>query len=124
MKIPNGHQAVMPYLMLRSATAFTGFVKTVFNATQSFSRMREDGTTLMHGEVQVNGSTIMFCDVTSDWEEANANLFVYVDNADEVFAKAIEAGASVVMELRDESYGRTCGVKDPVGNTWWITSVA
>lgn len=114
----------MPYLMLRSATAFTGFVKTVFNATQSFSRMREDGTTLMHGEVQVNGSTIMFCDVTSDWEEANANLFVYVDNADEVFAKAIEAGASVVMELRDESYGRTCGVKDPVGNTWWITSVA
>ena len=45
------------------------------------------------------------------------------ENADESYKKAIDEGATTVMELSDQDYGRTCGVSDPFGNTWWITSV-
>jgi uncharacterized glyoxalase superfamily protein PhnB len=50
-------------------------------------------------------------------------MFVYVDNADEIYQKALQEGAVSIMEPADQSYGRSCGVEDPYGNTWWITSV-
>jgi len=124
MNIPKEHQAVMPYLMLEGAQKFTDFIKTVFNAeiTQQHQRTDQSGL-LMHGEAQISGSTIMYCDTAEPWGTATSNLFVYVENADESFNKALEAGAAVVMGLSDQEYGRTCGVKDPTGNLWWITSV-
>lgn len=122
MKIPNGHQTVMPYLMLNNATAFIDFVKQVFNAELTFERMRDEHK-LMHAEVRINDSTLMFCDATDQWKAQNANLFVYVPNADEAYQKAVAAGAETVMPLSDQDYGRTCGITDPTGNIWWITSV-
>jgi uncharacterized glyoxalase superfamily protein PhnB len=65
----------------------------------------------------------MYCDATEQWAPQTANLFVYVPNADDTYAVALAAGATVVMEPSTQDYGRTCGVKDPFGNTWWITSV-
>jgi uncharacterized glyoxalase superfamily protein PhnB len=125
MKLPKGHQVVMPYLMLNGALKFIDFVKTVFNAelTTNMHRLREDGATVMHSEITIGGSTIMFSDATSQWPEQTANLFVYVDNADETYRKAITAGAVTTMELSNQDYGRTCGVTDPFGNVWWITSI-
>lgn len=122
MKIPNGHQTVMTYLMLNNATAFIDFVKQVFNAELTFERMRDEHK-LMHAEVRINDSTLMFCDATDQWKAQNANLFVYVPNADEAYQKAVAAGAETVMPLSDQDYGRTCGITDPTGNIWWITSV-
>jgi PhnB protein len=125
MNLPNGHQAVMPYLMLEGALKFIDFTKTVFNATVSLNmhKMREDYETVMHSEISIGGSTIMFTDATEQWTKQTANLFVYVENADNTYAKALATGATTVMELSDQSYGRTCGVLDPFGNTWWITSI-
>jgi uncharacterized glyoxalase superfamily protein PhnB len=85
--------------------------------------MREDGKTIMHSEIQIGGSTIMFADTTEQIKEQVAGLFIYVENADETYKKAIDAGATTVMELSNQDYGRTCGVNDPFGNTWWITTV-
>ena len=124
MQVPKGHQAVMPYLMINDAVRFTDFVKKVFDAELSFTRMREDNTTVMHSEVQIAGSTIMFCETTEQWKTATANMFVYVEKADETFNKAIESGSKVIMELTDQPYGRSGGITDPFGNVWWITSVA
>lgn len=124
MNIPSGHQAVMPYLMLADANQFITFTEKVFNAALQTKHMREDQTTVMHAELQISGSTIMFCNATEAYKEQTANLFVYVENADETFEKAKAAGATVAMELSDQDYGRTCGVTDPQGNVWWITSVS
>lgn len=123
MNIPKGHQSVMPYLMLSSAATFISFVKNVFDAELTFERNREDSQTLMHAEVQISGATIMFCDAPDQWAIQNANLFVYVPNADETYQKALTAAAETIMPLSDQDYGRTCGVKDPTGNVWWITSI-
>lgn len=124
MNIPQGHQAVMPYLMLPDAAKFIDFTKAVFNASPGMQRLRDDGNTIMHAEINIGGSTIMFADATAQWTPQTANMFVYVDNADATFQKALDNGATVVMDLSDQDYGRTCGVSDPFGNVWWITSVA
>jgi uncharacterized glyoxalase superfamily protein PhnB len=125
MKLPKGHQVVMPYLMVKGALKFLEFVTIVFNAKHAtdMHKLREDGSTVMHSEITIGGSTIMFTDATEQWPEQTANLFVYVENADETYKKAIDSGATTVMELSDQDYGRTCGVTDPLGNVWWITSV-
>jgi len=51
-----------------------------------------------------------------------AGLYVHVANADETYSKALQAGATSVMEPSDQSYGRSGGVLDPCGNTWWIVT--
>jgi PhnB protein len=123
MKLPIGHQTVMPYLILNGALQFIAFTKNVFNAKSIKEARREDGT-VMHAEVIIGESTIMVTDETKDWTKQTANLFVYVPNADETFKKATDAGATVLMELSNQDYGRTCGVTDPFGNVWWITSIS
>ena len=123
MNIPAEHQTIMPYLILQGASKFIDFTKNVFGATETNTKSyREDGT-IMHAEVTLNGSTIMVTDEITDWAQQTSNLFVYVAKADETYQKAIENGAVSLMGLSDQDYGRTCGVTDPFGNTWWITSV-
>ena len=123
MKIPKTHQTVMPYLILKGASKFIDFTKNVFNAEVTQLTYREnDQDVLAHCELQIGGSTIMFADATDNFEPQNANLFVYVDDADKRFQKALDQGATIVMELSNQEYGRTCGVTDPLGNVWWITS--
>lgn len=123
MNIPSTHQHVMPYLILNHAVKFYDFVETVFDAVTLHMEKRDDTDTIRHGEVKIGNSTIMFANSTPEWEAQTANLFIYVEDADASYQKALDHGAISVMSLKDEEYGRTCGVKDPTGNIWWITSV-
>ena len=123
MNLPSGHQTIMPYLILKGASRFIDFCKKVFDAKDSNQQVLRDDGTVMHAEIILNGSTIMVTDETKDWSQQNANLFVYVPDADDTYQKALDNGATSLMELSDQDYGRTCGVTDPFGNIWWITSV-
>lgn len=122
MNIPNHHQTVMPYLMLTGAANFIDFAIKVFDAQLLNKRMHVNGT-IMHAEIQIGGCTIMLSEATEQWKPQFANLFIYVDDADNRYRKAVSNGAKEVMELSNQDYGRTCGVSDPFGNTWWITSI-
>ena len=122
MNIPTGHSAVMPYLMLEDAAGFIDFIKAVFDAEITHESMRD--SIVGHCEAQISGGTIMFSNSRDEWKPQTANMFVYVENADETYAKALEKGAETVMPPDDQEYGRSCGVTDPFGNTWWITSIA
>lgn len=123
-KVPNGHQTIMPYLMLDGASKFKDFTTAVLGGTISSTHYQEDNPEqIKHSEVTIGHSTIMFCDSRAEWPAQPANLFIYVDNADDTYQKALDAGASSVMPPADQDYGRSCGVTDPCGNTWWITSV-
>ena len=124
MNIPEGYQAVMPYLILKDAEGFIDFTAKIFDAQLLNKHLREDVHTIMHAEVNINGSVIMFAESTEQYGVQTANLFAYVENADETFQAALKNGATKVNELADLPYGRSGGVKDPNGNTWWITSVA
>ena len=49
--------------------------------------------------------------------------YLYVPDTDAVYQKAVQAGGTSVMEPADQFYGdRNAGVKDPVGNVWWIAT--
>lgn len=122
MKIPNGHQAVMPYLILDDAKGFIAFIKEVFGAEMTEETYDDNGVP-NHCEANIGGSTIMFSNSRDEWGAANANLFVYVEDADEVFSKALANGGESIREVSDLPYGRSGGVRDPNGNVWWITSV-
>jgi len=122
MKIPENNQTVMPYLILENAAGFIYFTQNVFGAKETFKTMRDENV-IMHAEIMIGDSTIMFADATEQFKSSNASLFVYVENADETFEIAISEGATVVKEITDESYGRGGGIKDPFGNIWWITAM-
>ncbi len=124
MKIPNGHQPLMPYLILKNAEGFIAFTKTVFGAKEVFKSYRDnDNKIIMHAEVQINGCNIMFADMNEFYGVANANLFIYVEDADQTVALAVKNGAVIVNELADQDYGRSGGIEDPFGNVWWVTSM-
>ena len=121
-QFPHHHQAVMPYFILEGAFQFIDFIKYVFQAKEVYLAKRDD-TTVMHAEYQIGRSNLMLCDSTEQWRPQSCSLFVYVDNADETVRKALEQGSTVLMEVSDQSYGRSGGVIDPFGNVWWINSL-
>lgn len=123
MKIPHGHQLVMPYLILEDADTFLRFVTSVFGAVIAYETRNGDGK-LAHCEARFNGSTIMFCNSSSQFKARNSDMFIYVEDADQAYNKAIEEGGTVIMPLDDKDYGRSGGVEDPTGNIWWITAVS
>ncbi|HRP57310.1 VOC family protein [Agriterribacter sp.] len=123
MNIPNGHQQLMPYLILEHPRDFIRFASTVFDAVLTSEHLRDDGVTIMHAEAKIGECTVMFAQATEQWPSQTANLFIYANDTDKSYAAALENGGISVMEPSDQSYGRACGVKDPSGNTWWITSI-
>lgn len=121
LNIPAGYQQVMPYLILDNASLFLSFTQKVFGATEKHKSMREGSeNVIMHAEVQIGDSTIMFANSTADYPPQTAGLYVYVEDADASYEKALAAGAVAIMLVTDQSYGRSGGVKDPCGNSWWI----
>ncbi|MFC0185861.1 Uncharacterized conserved protein PhnB, glyoxalase superfamily [Pseudarcicella hirudinis] len=121
MKIPEGHQSVMPYLMVNGAVQFLSFLENVFQAEKIYWMPREDGS-LMHAEVNIHGSTIMFSESQDPGDNLSNKFFIYVENADETYQKALDSGAKAISDLANKEYGRSGGVIDPFGITWWITS--
>jgi PhnB protein len=121
VKIPEGYQQVMPYLIIENAAAFSDFAKNVFGAEERYKAMRTE-TLIMHAEIRIGESVIMFADATPEHKQQNAGLFIYVDDCDAVYQKALDNGATTAMPPADQSYGRSAGVKDPFGNTWWLTA--
>lgn len=121
MKLPKGYRTVMPYLILAGVEDFIKFTKVVFNAQELNVHKNDDGS-IMHAEITIGDSTIMMGESSERWNVQNSGLYINVENADATFKKALVHGARVVMEMSDQGYGRTGGIKDPFGNTWWITT--
>lgn len=122
LNIPEGYQQIMPYLIIENAEAFFEFTKNVFGGVEKNKTMRDEKL-IMHGEVSIGDSCIMFADTTDQYKVQNAGMFIYIDDCDSTYQKALDNGAESIMPPADQSYGRSAGVKDPFGNTWWITGV-
>lgn len=118
---PDYYQTVMPYLILEDVEKFLDFSRQVFGAEVKMKHSDDEGR-IIHTEIVIGDSTIMAGESNEKWGSQPAGLYVNVDSADETYQKALEAGAESVMELSDQEYGRSGGVKDSNGNTWWITS--
>jgi len=122
LSLPDNYQTVMPYLIVNNAPGLKEFMEAVFEGTvlQIVPKPGEEG--IMHGEIMIGDSTIMFAEASAQWPPVTAGLYINVADADATYAKALAKGATTIMEPVDQSYGRTSGVNDPFGNVWWITT--
>ena len=120
--IPEGYHTVTPYLVVPGVPRLIEFLQRVFDAREVERMAHEDGT-IMHAEVQIGNSRVMMGEPTGQMTPMPAMLYVYVDDPDATWRRALDAGAVSVMEPKDQFYGdRSAGVRDPMGNQWWVAA--
>lgn len=84
---------------------------------------RNENKTVMHAEVKIGDSMIMLGQAGEQWKALQAALFLWVENVDDVYARALTAGATSQSAPEDKPYGhRMAGIVDACGITWWIGS--
>ncbi len=114
------YNTITPYLTVRGAEQLVDFVKNVFDGVELFRATGSAGG--LHAEVMVGNSKLMIGGYDTV-EEMPTALHLYVPNADEIYQRALDAGATSLEEPVDQFYGdREAGVKDPTGNVWWIAT--
>jgi PhnB protein len=120
--VPEGYHTMTPCLVAEGAAKLIDFLKRAFGAEERFKMARPDGG-IMHAEIKIGDSMVMLDDATEQWRPITGAIYLYVDDADAVYKRALQAGASSIMAPVDQFYGdRHGGVKDPAGNIWWIAT--
>jgi PhnB protein len=121
--IPDGFHTVTPYLVVRGANKTIEFLKKTFGAETVFEPMKRPDGLIMHAELKIGDSRIMLADASEQCQPTQAQMYVYVPNADAIYQRAVAAGATSTMEPTDMFYGDRGGsVKDPAGNSWFIAT--
>ncbi|MGB6483001.1 MAG: VOC family protein [Candidatus Acidiferrales bacterium] len=120
--IREGFHTITPYILVNGAAKFIEFMTEAFGA-QERGRVPVPSGKIMHAEVKVGDSMIELSDGNEQYPPTPAALHFYVDDADATYARAVEAGATPLYAMTDQPYGdREGGVKDPVGNIWFIAT--
>jgi uncharacterized glyoxalase superfamily protein PhnB len=120
--IPEGFHSITPYLIVEGADRFLEFMKQAFGAEQRLRVPKPDGT-IMHAEVRIGDSRVELADANSQYPPRPTAIHLYVSDADSVYRRALEAGATSTHEPIDQPYGdREAGVKDAFGNYWYIAT--
>lgn len=99
------------------------FLVKVFNATITDDTNRKDGF-IQHGEVSIGDTIIMAGRSGNQWPARQSMNYVYVQNTDEIYARALKHGAVPILPPGDRPYGRReAGFADISGNQWWIAQL-
>ena len=126
--IPDGFHTVTPYVTIKGAADAIGFYQEAFGAREIFRWADPDGR-IRHAEVVIGDSPVMLTDEAPEFGMSGpqslggspVHMFLYVEDADAVFNRAISAGATELMPVEDSSDGdRRGGVTDPFGHVWYI----
>jgi len=119
---PEGYPSVSAYVMADGAQRVIDFLKKTFDATELRRYDSPDGT-IMHAEVRIDDTVVMLSDGGGQFPAFPIWLHVYVPDVDATYRRALEAGGVSVQEpVRKGDPDRRGGVKDPSGNTWWIST--
>lgn len=120
--IPDGFHTVTPYLVVPDAALLIDFLKRAFNAEEIHRSHRPDGA-VAHAQVKIGDSMVMMGQAQDEWKPMPCMLYLYVEDVDAWFERAVQAGGTVVRQVNDEAYGdRAGGVQDPAGNQWWVAT--
>lgn len=129
-------RSIMPFLYIEGAASAVEFYRNVFGANV-LMREEEPGGVVSHAMLRMGDTTVMLSDPTSADVRQNdthglsrtprsyggspVHLYIYVADVDEVFRRAIEAGAKVIDLAENRDWGdRTAGIEDPYGHVWWV----
>lgn len=120
--IPDGYENVIPYLICKDTDKVIEFCQKAFDAKLAECSKTEGGV-VMHATIHIRNSAIMLSEGSEAHPAMPVMLYIYFDNVDAVYKKALEAGGISLREPTNEFYGdRSCGVKDISGNQWWMAT--
>ena len=130
--VPAGHHTVTPHLIMNDASSALDWYAKALGAEILARAPGPDGK-IMHAEIRVGSSIIMLNDEMGGGRSAKAlggspvSLWVYVDDCDALFKRAVAAGATVppgpMGAPSDQFWGDRCGgIVDPEGYTWTIAT--
>ncbi len=128
--IPEGFHSLTVHVCVPDAARYIDFLKGAFDA-EEISRSPGPGGKLMHAQVRIGDSFLMFADdfgvefgmppLAQGRMPYHLNL--YVPDADAAWAKAVAAGCEVTMPIGDQFWGDRYGqVRDPFGVSWAIAT--
>ena len=125
--VPAGYHTVTPSLTVSDARAALEFYKKAFGAEEKELCLDLDGKKVMHAELKIGDSVIMLneefpqmgCIGPKALGGSPVTLYLYFDDVDARFERAVNAGAKVTMPLTDMFWGDRFGqVEDPFGHKW------
>lgn len=125
--IPEGYHNVTPYLTCKNSAQAIDFYKSAFGATEIMRMTTPDGK-VSHAELKIGDSHIFLADEFPGMSTAptpgvkNAcGIFLYLENVDAAFNRAVAGGANVEMPLENQFWGDRYGkITDPFGHSWGL----
>ena len=114
-QIPEGWHSITPRLVVRDPSRLVDFLKQAFGASGD---LRTD----MPSVIRIGDSVVMISSV-GPRDAMPAFLYLYVDDIDATYQRALKAGGVSLEEPQDLPYGDRRGmVEDPCGNIWQIAT--
>jgi PhnB protein len=128
--IPEGYHTITPYLAVDDASEAIEFYKRAFSAKEQ-GRMEGPDGKIAHAELEIGDSKVMLSDPFPQFSTrppkelggTSVSVFMYVEDVDALVKQAVDAGATVEMEVEDQFWGDRFGtVTDPYGHMWSIAT--
>lgn len=126
--IPQGYNSVTPYLVVSDAARAIEFYKQAFGAKEVVRMAGPDGK-IGHAEIKIGDSMLMLSDEMMGNRSphtlggSSVSIFLYVEDVDSVFKRAVDAGAKSDMPPTDMFWGDRFGkLTDPSGHLWALAT--
>jgi PhnB protein len=120
---PKGFHTITPNIVVDDAEGAVAFFKKAFGATEAYRLTMSSGK-IAHCEVKLGDSVLNIGESMDGWPAHGLVAQIYVENSDELFKRAIDAGAKEIMPMTDMLFGSHEGrVTDPFGNVWTIATL-
>jgi len=119
--VPEGLQTVNPYLHARGTEALIGFLKEALGGEEIDRAQSPDGV-VVHAKVRIGDSVVEMGEAHGPYQPMPTAIFLYVEDVDALYRRAVRAGAVSSQAPSDQPYGRVAFLKDPFGTTWYIAT--
>jgi PhnB protein len=128
--VPKGYRTVTPYLTVRGVEAAIDFYQRAFGAEELSRVYGADGSSIVHAELKIGNSVILLGEempafgifAPSSLQGSPVAVHLYLPNASEIWASAMEAGGAVIVPLAEVYWGELFGkLRDPFGHIWSLS---
>lgn len=117
-----GAPTVQPYLYPLRAEPVVNFLKRAFGAEDLGRHTTPDGV-IHHVTVKIGNGLMEMGEASGPYQPMPTMFYLYVEDCDTLYKRALIAGATSISEPKDQPYGdRSGGVTDPFGNKWYIAT--
>ena len=121
--IPKEFHTITPNIVVDDAEQAVAFFKKAFGATETYRLTMSNGK-ITHCELKLGDSVLNIGESMDGWPAHGLVAQIYVEDSDELFKRAVAAGAKEIMPMTDMFFGSREGrVMDPFGNVWTIATL-